>query len=158
MDAFFKYASIYHSDIHQMKGHWGPQHYPQVTGHEIVGIVMAVGKNVTKFKVGDRTGVGCMGDSCLECEDGEHDEEQYCPENVFTYGSPQKSSPTGISQGSWRKRKRSPGRAPWCLGSVQKQPKQGGSGAQSTGGVGGFRCAHPPYGMFMLFLNSPLGP
>ena len=45
-----KYASICHSDIHQMKGHWGPQHYPQVPGHEIVGIVAAVGKNVIKFK------------------------------------------------------------------------------------------------------------
>jgi hypothetical protein len=57
-----KYASICHSDIHQMKGHWGPQQYPQVPGHEIVGVVAAVGKNVTQFKVGDRAGVGCMVD------------------------------------------------------------------------------------------------
>mgnify|MGYP000104919027 CR=1 FL=1 len=55
-----KYASICHSDIHQMKGDWGPQQYPQIPGHEIVGIVAAVGKNVTRFKVGDRAGVGCM--------------------------------------------------------------------------------------------------
>jgi alcohol dehydrogenase (NADP+)/uncharacterized zinc-type alcohol dehydrogenase-like protein len=96
-----KCASICHSDIHQMKGHWGPQKYPQVPGHEIVGIVAAVGKNVTKFKVGDRAGVGCMVDSCLECESCKHEEEQYCPETVFTYGYPEKSSPTGISQGGY---------------------------------------------------------
>jgi alcohol dehydrogenase (NADP+)/uncharacterized zinc-type alcohol dehydrogenase-like protein len=81
-----KYASICHSDIHQMKGHWGPQQYPQVPGHEIVGIVTAVGKNVTKFKVGDRAGVGCMVDSCQECQDCKGEEEQ-CT-------APKPSSPT----------------------------------------------------------------
>lgn len=96
-----KYASICHSDIHQMKGHWGPQKYPQVPGHEIVGIVTAVGRKVTRFKVGDRAGVGCMVDSCLECPDCKGQEEQYCPETVFTYGTPEKSSPTGISQGGY---------------------------------------------------------
>lgn len=96
-----KYASICHSDIHQMKGHWGPQQYPQVPGHEIVGVVAAVGKNVSKFKVGDRAGVGCMVDSCLECESCKDEEEQYCPKTVFTYGYPEKSSPTGISQGGY---------------------------------------------------------
>ncbi len=96
-----KYASICHSDIHQMKGHWGPQHYPQVPGHEIVGIITEVGKNVSKFKVGDRAGVGCMVDSNPECESFKAGEEQYCPETVFTYGYPQKSSPTGISQGGY---------------------------------------------------------
>ena len=96
-----KYASICHSDIHQMKGHWGPQHYPQVPGHEIVGVVSAVGRNVTKFKVGDRAGVGCMVDSCLDCAECKDDEEQYCPETIFTYGYPEKSSPTSISQGGY---------------------------------------------------------
>ena len=96
-----KYASICHSDIHQMKGHWGPQKYPQVPGHEIVGIVTAVGRKVTRFKAGDRAGVGCMVDSCLECPDCKGQEEQYCPETVFTYGTPEKSSPTGISQGGY---------------------------------------------------------
>ena len=96
-----KYASICHSDIHQMKGHWGPQHYPQVPGHEIVGVVTQVGKNVTKFKVGDRAGVGCMVNSNPECESFKKGEEQYCPETVFTYGYPEKSSPTGISQGGY---------------------------------------------------------
>ena len=92
-----KYASICHSDIHQMKGHWGPQQYPQVPGHEIVGIVKEVGKNVTKFKVGDRAGVGCMVDGCTTCEN----EEQYQPDTLFTYGYPDKREPTGISQGGY---------------------------------------------------------
>lgn len=98
-----KYASICHSDIHQMKGHWGPQQYPQVPGHEIVGIVAAVGENVTKFKVGDRAGVGCMVDSCMECESCNHGEEHYCENGgtVWTYGTPQDSSPTGITQGGY---------------------------------------------------------
>ncbi len=96
-----RYASICHSDIHQMKGHWGAQHYPQVPGHEIVGVVAAVGKNVTQFKVGDRAGVGCMVDSNPECESFKQGEEQYCPETTFTYGFPEASSPTGISQGGY---------------------------------------------------------
>ncbi len=96
-----KYASICHSDIHQMKGHWGPQKYPQVPGHEIVGVVAAVGKNVTKFKVGDRAGVGCMVNSTLENLETLENEEQYSPGTVFTYGYPEQSSPTGISQGGY---------------------------------------------------------
>ncbi len=62
-----KYSGICHSDIHTIQGHWGKQQYPQVPGHEIAGIVTAVGKNVTKFKVGDKAGVGCMVNSCEEC-------------------------------------------------------------------------------------------
>jgi len=96
-----KYASICHSDIHQEKGHWGPQKYPQVPGHEIVGIVAAVGSQVTKFKVGDRAGVGCMVNSSLENLDRVVNEEQYTPGTVFTYGYPEKDSPTGISQGGY---------------------------------------------------------
>ncbi|UOB18898.1 NAD(P)-dependent alcohol dehydrogenase [Abyssalbus ytuae] len=98
-----KYASICHSDIHQMKGDWGPQQYPQIPGHEIAGIVSAVGKNVTKFKVGDKAGVGCMVNSCMECKSCKHGEEHFCEkgETVFTYGYPEASSPTGISQGGY---------------------------------------------------------
>ena len=98
-----KFASICHSDIHQMKGDWGAQQYPQVPGHEIAGIVAAVGKNVTKFKVGDRAGVGCMVDSCMTCESCTHGEEQFCDngKTVFTYGFPETSSPSGISQGGY---------------------------------------------------------
>lgn len=82
-----KYCGICHSDIHQMKGHWGPQQYPQVPGHEIAGIVTAVGKNVTKFKVGDQAGVGCMVDSCLQCESCKKGEEHHCEKGFQgTYG------------------------------------------------------------------------
>ncbi|PUE64841.1 NAD(P)-dependent alcohol dehydrogenase [Arcobacter lacus] len=91
-----KAASICHSDIHQEKGHWGKQQYPQVPGHEIAGIVTQVGKNVTKFKVGDRAGVGCMVNGCTTCE-----EEQYHPETKFTYGYPESKEPTGITQGGY---------------------------------------------------------
>lgn len=97
-----KYASICHSDIHTMKGDWGPQQYPQVPGHEIVGIVSAVGANVTKFKVGDRAGVGCIVDSCLQCESCTHGEEHYCEKGMMgTYGTPDKTSPSGITQGGY---------------------------------------------------------
>ncbi|MBO9201983.1 MULTISPECIES: NAD(P)-dependent alcohol dehydrogenase [Niastella] len=98
-----KYASICHSDIHQMKGDWGPQQYPQVPGHEIVGIVTAIGKNVKKFKVGDRAGVGCMVDSCMQCDSCKRGEEQFCDngKTLFTYGYPDKSSPSGITQGGY---------------------------------------------------------
>ncbi len=94
-----KFASICHSDIHQMKGDWGKQVYPQVPGHEIVGIVREIGKNVTKFKVGDRAGVGCMVDTDLnKCKNGG---EQYCKDTIFTYGYPDKREPTTISQGGY---------------------------------------------------------
>ncbi|TNF30911.1 MAG: NAD(P)-dependent alcohol dehydrogenase [Deltaproteobacteria bacterium] len=98
-----KFASICHSDIHQMKGDWGPQAYPQVPGHEIVGLVAAVGKNVTKFKVGDRAGVGCMVDSCMSCDNCDHGDEHLCQkgQTLFTYGYPDKREPTGITQGGY---------------------------------------------------------
>ncbi|MEO5684513.1 MAG: NAD(P)-dependent alcohol dehydrogenase [Chitinophagaceae bacterium] len=72
-------------------------------GHEIAGIVSAVGKNVTRFKIGDKAGVGCMVDSCMQCESCKHGEEHHCETTgmVGTYGTPQKSSPTGITQGGY---------------------------------------------------------
>jgi uncharacterized zinc-type alcohol dehydrogenase-like protein len=98
-----KYSSICHSDIHTIRGHWGQQQYPQVPGHEIAGIVSAVGKNVTKFKVGDKAGVGCMVDSCMKCDSCKKGEEHHCETTgmVGTYGVPEKSSPTGITQGGY---------------------------------------------------------
>ena len=98
-----KFSGICHSDIHTIKGHWGKQQYPQVPGHEIAGIVSAVGINVTKFKVGDKAGVGCMVNSCMKCESCKNGQEQHCETTgmVGTYGTPEKSSPTGISQGGY---------------------------------------------------------
>lgn len=81
-----KYAGICHSDIHTAHGEWGPVNYPLVPGHEIAGIVTAVGKDVTKYKIGDRVGVGCMVDSCGKCENCLRGEEQYCLKgNIPTY-------------------------------------------------------------------------
>ena len=81
-----KYAGICHSDIHTAHGEWGPVNYPLVPGHEIAGIVTEVGPEVTKYKVGDRVGVGCMVDSCGECENCVRGEEQYCLKgNIPTY-------------------------------------------------------------------------
>lgn len=83
-----KFAGICHSDIHTVRGDWGPQQYPLVPGHEIAGIVTEVGSAVTKHAVGDRVGVGCMVNSCKECANCQKGEEQYCLKgNVGTYGA-----------------------------------------------------------------------
>jgi uncharacterized zinc-type alcohol dehydrogenase-like protein len=83
-----KYAGICHSDIHTAREEWGEISYPITVGHEIAGIVTEVGSEVTKHKVGDRVGVGCMVNSCGKCENCQKGEEQYCLEgNVGTYNS-----------------------------------------------------------------------
>ena len=83
-----KYAGICHSDIHTARGEWGPVQYPLVPGHEIAGIVVKVGSEVTKYAVGDRVGVGCMVDSCRECVNCRRGEEQYCLNgNTGTYAA-----------------------------------------------------------------------
>ncbi|TVX99424.1 NAD(P)-dependent alcohol dehydrogenase [Paenibacillus cremeus] len=83
-----KYAGICHSDIHTARGDWGPVNYPLVPGHEIAGIVTQVGSEVTKYAVGDRVGVGCMVDSCGECDPCHKGEEQYCLNgNTGTYAA-----------------------------------------------------------------------
>ena len=83
-----KYSGICHSDIHTVRGEWGDISYPQVVGHEIVGFVTEVGSEVTLHRVGDRVGVGCMVNSCRECENCLAGEEQYCLKgNTGTYTS-----------------------------------------------------------------------
>lgn len=81
------YAGICHSDIHSARSEWREGIYPMVPGHEIAGRVAAVGKKVTKFKVGDYAGVGCMVNSCGECEACKKSQEQFCEngKTVFTY-------------------------------------------------------------------------
>jgi uncharacterized zinc-type alcohol dehydrogenase-like protein len=83
-----KYCGICHSDIHSAFDEWGGGIFPMVPGHEIAGVVTAVGPEVTKFAVGDRVGVGCFVDSCGECEYCLNGEEQYCTKGVVaTYNS-----------------------------------------------------------------------
>lgn len=72
------YCGVCHSDLHQARNDWGNSIYPMVPGHEIVGKVISVGVEVTKFKVGDTVGVGCMVDSCQTCPSCEQGLEQYC--------------------------------------------------------------------------------
>jgi uncharacterized zinc-type alcohol dehydrogenase-like protein len=82
------YAGVCHSDIHTVRGEWGPIAYPQVVGHEIVGTVSEVGSEVTLHSVGDRVGVGCMVNSCRTCENCLAGMENYCLNgNTGTYTS-----------------------------------------------------------------------
>ena len=95
------YAGICHSDIHTVRGEWGEIQYPQVVGHEIVGTVSEVGSEVTKHQVGDRVGVGCMVNSCGECEYCLRGDEQYCAKgNVGTYTGVDPADGT-ITQGGY---------------------------------------------------------
>ncbi len=77
------YCGVCHSDLHTARNDWGGTVYPAVPGHEIVGKVISIGSDVTKFKVGDLVAVGCMVDSCRTCHSCEQDLEQFC-ENGFT--------------------------------------------------------------------------
>ncbi|MEO6174203.1 MAG: NAD(P)-dependent alcohol dehydrogenase [Flavobacterium circumlabens] len=82
------YSGVCHSDIHTAKGEWGPVNYPLVPGHEIVGRIVAVGSEVSKFKVGELAGIGCFVDSCRTCPSCQAGEEQFCDEGMTqTYNS-----------------------------------------------------------------------
>lgn len=96
-----KYCGICHSDIHQVNNDWGGATYPMVPGHEIVGTVEKVGKNVKKFKEGDRVGVGCMVDSCGECDSCKKGLQQFCEKGAtFTYASKDNVS-GGVTYGGY---------------------------------------------------------
>ena len=96
-DVHFKilYCGVCHSDIHQVRDEWGGSIFPMVPGHEIVGKVTAVGASVKKFKPGDLAAVGCMVDSCRECENCRQGLEQYCLHgSVATYNGYEKDGKT----------------------------------------------------------------
>jgi len=78
------YCGVCHSDVHNVRNDWGNAQYPMVPGHEIVGRVLEVGPEVTRFKVGDAVGVGCLVDACRHCGACGKGWEQYC-ENGATY-------------------------------------------------------------------------
>ena len=93
------YSGICHSDLHMAHNDWGMSSYPMVPGHEIVGTVTAVGPRVTRFKEGDRVAVGCLVDSDLTCEHCTAGHEQFCPNWVMTYGSPDRDG--SITKGGY---------------------------------------------------------
>jgi uncharacterized zinc-type alcohol dehydrogenase-like protein len=98
------FSGICHSDIHQVDEDWGPSIFPMVPGHEIVGVVTALGTEATKFQVGARIGVGTFVDSCRECEYCRRGEEQYCRTgDTPTYNGYERDGTT-IAQGGYSNR------------------------------------------------------
>jgi uncharacterized zinc-type alcohol dehydrogenase-like protein len=99
-----KYCGVCHSDLHFARNDWGMTVYPVVPGHEIVGVVSAVGTHVKKFKVGDLAGIGCLVDSCRECNNCKDGLEQYCSGTggVFSYNGMERDG-SGITYGGYSK-------------------------------------------------------
>ena len=98
-----KYCGVCHSDLHFARNDWGMTVYPVVPGHEIVGVVTAVGEHVKKFKVGDLAGIGCLVDSCRECDNCKEGLEQHCSNGgVFSYNGMEKDG-SGITYGGYSK-------------------------------------------------------
>jgi uncharacterized zinc-type alcohol dehydrogenase-like protein len=96
-----KFCGICHSDIHQVRDEWGGSMFPMVPGHEIAGVVSKVGPKVTKFKVGDQVGVGCIVDSCRHCSYCESGSQHYCKEGMTgTYNAMERDG-SGVTQGGY---------------------------------------------------------
>jgi uncharacterized zinc-type alcohol dehydrogenase-like protein len=97
------FCGVCHSDLHTVRSEWAGTVYPCVPGHEIVGRVTAVGSAVSKFRVGDRVGVGCMVDSCRTCRSCRDGLEQYCDkgDTTFTYNSVDKHGTTAVTHGGY---------------------------------------------------------
>jgi uncharacterized zinc-type alcohol dehydrogenase-like protein len=97
------FCGVCHSDLHFARNEWGMSLYPIVPGHEIVGKITAVGTAVTKYKVSEVAGIGCMVDSCRECDNCKHDQEQYCMQGfVGTYGGMERDG-SGPTYGGYSK-------------------------------------------------------
>ncbi len=96
------FCGVCHSDIHIARSEWGPTTYPCVPGHEIVGRVVEVGREVKKFKEGQLAAVGCLVDSCGDCANCEKDFEQFCDGATFTYNSADKHT-SGVTYGGYSK-------------------------------------------------------
>ncbi len=95
------FAGICHSDIHQVRQEWGPAIFPMVPGHEIAGVVTAIGQSVTKFAVGDRIGVGVFIDSCRVCSSCTQGLQQYCVEGMTgTYNTLERDG-TSVAYGGY---------------------------------------------------------
>ncbi len=95
-----QYCGICHTDIHQVNDEWGGSIFPMVPGHEITGIVSKVGSKVTKYKTGDKVGVGCFVDSCRKCNSCSKGLEQYCTQGmVTTYNGIEKDGKTTTQGG-----------------------------------------------------------
>jgi uncharacterized zinc-type alcohol dehydrogenase-like protein len=98
------FCGVCHSDLHTVRGEWGGTTFPCVPGHEIVGRVVKVGREVKKFRDGDLAAVGCMVDSCRTCDNCRADLEQFCDNSgpVFTYNSKDKHT-GGVTYGGYSK-------------------------------------------------------
>ncbi len=97
-----EFCGLCHSDVHTIRSEWGPAKYPLVPGHEIVGLVSRVGGSVEGFAVGERVGVGCMVDSCRECDSCLEGFEQYCEAgNIGTYNVLDRRNGGVVTQGGY---------------------------------------------------------
>lgn len=97
------YCGVCHSDLHTARNEWGGTKYPVVPGHEIVGRITAVGDHVTKYKVGQLAGIGCMVDSCRECDNCKQGLEQYCSVGMVGTYNGQERDGSGITYGGYSK-------------------------------------------------------
>lgn len=97
------FCGVCHSDLHQVRNEWSavPTTYPCVPGHEIVGRVTKIGSAVTKHRVGDIVGVGCLVDSDQKCPSCAANLEQFCPHATFTYNSPDKHGTAPVTYGGY---------------------------------------------------------
>jgi Zn-dependent alcohol dehydrogenases len=97
------YCGVCHSDLHTVRNEWGGTIYPAVPGHEIVGRVSEVGDHVKKFKAGDLAAVGCMVDSCRECDNCKEGLEQYCENGMVGTYNGQERDGSGVTYGGYSK-------------------------------------------------------